>query len=186
MAEAEIMILGFLRRLAMPWTRLRVPMTRLSRMRRLTSWVQRWATGSPARWMTASVWSRLSWGGGPCMGSQTTQAIPGARLAAGWRLRTVREWPARCRSARRRRPMSPLAPVSVIFTASAPSPHVRWSHKSDVRARGGDGGRWQFAGGGYNKRTDASLESRKTIVGLSDAAGHAGRAAGGVYRRDHG
>ena len=43
-------------------TRRRVPLTRLSRMRCLAAGVQRCATGSPARWMTASA-SRRRGGG---------------------------------------------------------------------------------------------------------------------------
>src|ERR1017187_3008426 len=38
----------------------------------------------------------------------------------------------------------------------------------------------------YNKRTDASLEPGKTVVGLPGAACEAGGAAGGVHRGDHG
>src|ERR1700690_3223339 len=73
----------------------RVPSTRLSRMRRFASGVQRCATGSPARWITAS---QISSG---C----------GERRLTGC---TV--WPPAARGTGSGRPMNPVGPVRVVVT----------------------------------------------------------------------
>src|SRR3954469_24188626 len=63
----------------MPSTRLRVPTSRDSRMRRSVSAFQRWAMSSPARWITASRPLSAAVGAGPCMGSHCTP-LPALRL----------------------------------------------------------------------------------------------------------
>src|SRR4051812_40782636 len=89
---------------SIPRTRLWVPSSRDWRMRLRASSLQRWATFSPARWMTASRPSRASGGAGWDSGSQRT-----ARL----RERTVTSSPRSSRAWTMREPMRPLAPVTV-------------------------------------------------------------------------
>src|SRR5260370_15503148 len=89
-------------------------------MRRFTSAFQRCDTGSPARWITALALRTPSSGGVPFIGSQATTATPGGTLVPACRLSTVSAWPAAPRFFIRRRPISPLAPVMVMFTWSTP------------------------------------------------------------------
>src|SRR5215203_5136560 len=109
----------------------RVPSSRDVRMRRFASSVQRWAMFSPARWMTASA-SRGS--------SQVVASTPSAsRALAGSRETTVTSSP-RCSSAlTMRRPMRPVAPVTVTFTSgvrpSTTKGFVLWSSRAMTSGR---------------------------------------------------
>src|SRR4051812_37145821 len=92
-------------------------------MRRLTSSLQRWATGSPARCTTASRPASPASGAGPAMGSHPTASTPSRAAApSGLRDSTVTSSP-RSRSARTSRtPIRPVAPVRVIFMTGVRSP----------------------------------------------------------------
>ena len=100
----------------MPATRLRVPVSREARIAAFDLAFQRCATGSPARWITASRPESAPAGAGPADGSQATASTSSASLAfPGLRESTVIVSPRALRAATSFVPMSPVAPVIVTF-----------------------------------------------------------------------
>ena len=102
---------------AMPATRLRVPISRESRIADRDSSVQRWATFSPARWTTASRPLSAAAGAGSCSGRQACASTSprAARARSGSRESTVTASPRSRSRLTIAVPRRPVAPVSVTF-----------------------------------------------------------------------
>ena len=94
-------------------TRSLVRSTRLSRMRRLRSLVQRAEIGSPARWMRASRSPRST---APASASDRISSAP-ATCFEGFREKATTVQPRRLPSAMMAEPRKPLAPVMPTFMA---------------------------------------------------------------------
>src|ERR1044072_2718595 len=101
--------------------RLRVPVRRLSMIRRLASSVQRWLIFSPSRLITPSTFSKAALGGRSRVGSQACQMTLGFVLRArcGSRERPTTVWPRASKESHNAEPMKPLAPVTRTRTELA-------------------------------------------------------------------
>src|SRR6266849_4515213 len=106
MAEAQRKTFGGLSDLASAFDRFVVLRTRLLRMRTFLTAVQRPATLSPVRWMTASK-PETSSGGMACMGSHGSAVA--SRVSR--RTRRVTRYPRDSREGTKAEPMSPDAPL---------------------------------------------------------------------------
>src|SRR5579864_2803832 len=126
MADAQRNAAGFFCAAASTCDRFRVLTTRLSRMRRFLADVQRPATLSPDRWMTASK-PETEFGGTACMGSHCRSWS--ARGA--WRTSRVTSHPCDSRNDTMPEPIRPEAPLirtriapHTVSRARALAPHL--------------------------------------------------------------
>jgi hypothetical protein len=154
-----------------PATRLRVPVSRVSRIAPRLAAVQRWATFSPARCTTASRPSSAAAGAGSPSGLKAWAGTPSAsRARSGLRDRTVTSSP-RARSARTSpRPMRPVAPVTVTFMRSS----FAGLGSEGIRARGRPG---PTAGRGQPARSRSASIAAKPIVFCASGAAPDARAS---------
>src|SRR5256714_1773392 len=122
MADAETKTFGLSSSAANVSAISRVPFTRLSRMRRFFSCVQRpSAIGSPARCTAASCPSSPSESTAPSSGSQRTAAVPGAlNVCAPPRTSRVTLLPSASSERTSARPTRPVEPVTMTFIQDSP------------------------------------------------------------------
>src|SRR6478672_7387641 len=98
----------------MPWSRLRVPWMRLSRIRTFAWSVSRWLIVSPIRLTTPSMPSRAAGGGRSVVARQACQVTVGfvGRAFSGLRVRPTTSSPRASRASQRSDPIRPEAPVT--------------------------------------------------------------------------